>query len=282
MIVPYKLYRTPLRLTPTIYYTQLVLEISIHSYELANSFTFWQHFRKLPTWTRRRAGWTIKGVEQECCFHGNRSHMPMVVGIVRGYSLSWIYKNHLNLNTKTSWRLWHNSDPDPTFSWGKVVVSSQQSWFYGYILWGSAFSLTSRQHLYDVALFHWCVQNHETLTRATNEAFSSHQTALPVSGWGVGTCLPGIWYLKLTGFCMCSFFINQHLHKYLSTDINNGWIGYIHPVWALQWQLLDFVSTTWQPLSSAVSCENKSYNTNSSSASPLTVFRNYLQHVLCR
>ena len=34
-----------------------------------------------------------------------------------------------------------------------------------------------------------------------------------------------------------------------------------------------------QPLSPAVSRENKSYNTNSSSAGPLTVFRDYSHHV---
>ena len=47
---------TPLRLTPTIYYTQLVLEINIHSYELANSFTFWQHFRKLQHMNKKKKG----------------------------------------------------------------------------------------------------------------------------------------------------------------------------------------------------------------------------------
>ena len=54
------------------------------------------------------------------------------------------------------------------------------------------------------------------------------------------------------------------------TDINDGWIRYVR---AIQRRLLDAGSSTTQPLSSAVSHGKELYNTNSPSASPVTVVR---------
>ena len=51
-------------------------------------------------------------------------------------------------------------------------------------------------------------------------------------------------------------------------DINDGWIRYVR---AIQRRLLDAGISTTQPLSSAVSHGKELYNTNSPSASPVTV-----------
>ena len=66
------------------------------------------------------------------------------------------------------------------------------------------------------------------------------------------------------------------MHGYYSrvfrkpVDINDGWIRYIR---VIQRWLLDAGSSTTQPLSSAVSHGKELYNTNSPSASPVTVVR---------
>ena len=59
-------------------------------------------------------------------------------------------------------------------------------------------------------------------------------------------------------------------------DINDSWIGYVR---ATQQRLLDAGSSTMQPLSSAVSRGKELYNTNSPSASPVTVIRIIWIHV---
>ena len=60
-------------------------------------------------------------------------------------------------------------------------------------------------------------------------------------------------------------------------DIIDGWIRYVQ---VRQWRLLDTVSST-QSLSPAVSCGNDSYNTNSSSASVVTIIRNHSHMCAC-
>ena len=53
-------------------------------------------------------------------------------------------------------------------------------------------------------------------------------------------------------------------------DINDGWMKYVR---AIQRRLLDAGSSTTQPLSSDVSHGKRLHNTNSPSASPVTVAR---------
>ena len=79
-------------------------------------------------------------------------------------------------------------------------------------------------------------------------------------------------FLRSDNMATCCTFLHGYYSRAFRkpADINDSWIKYIR---AIQRRLLDAGSSTMPPLSSGVSHGKELYNTNSPSASPVTVVR---------